>query len=149
MANPQSKFSLRNLLESLRLTNFFTPTQIRNYFIVVPSIALLFVLIYVPVKLYKNHRMQKEILNKKTFTPQEVVSLLTRPGVGDLVFPDNLFEFAPAFAARAGEETKWSIESVEKYWADPSVVGISKLPERNQKLLEDYLEKAKAKDKNF
>lgn len=93
--------------------------------------------------------MQKAILNKKTFTPQEVTSLLTRPGVGDLVFPDNLFEFSPTFAAQSGEETKWSIESVEKYWADPSVVGISKLPERNQKLLEDYLEKAKAKDKNF
>ncbi len=149
MANFKPKFSFRNLLESLRLTNFFTQGQIRNYFIIVPSMALLFVLIYVPVKLYKNHRIRKEILNKKTFTPQEVVNLLKRPGVGDMVFPDNLFEFAPTFSARAGEETKWPIESVEKYWADPSVVGISKLPERNQKLLEDYLEKAKAKDKNF
>lgn len=149
MADFKPRFSLTDFLRRLNPLNYFTGTQIRYYFIAVGAAALLFVLIYIPVKLHKNHRREKEILNKKTFTPQEVVSLLTRPGVGDLVFPDNLFEFAPKFSARPGEDSQWSIESVEKYWADPSVVGISKLPERNQKLLEDYLEKAKAKDKNF
>lgn len=149
MANFKPRFSLKSLFEMLRLTNYFSPEQIRNYFIIVPSVALAFVLIYVPMKLYKTHKIEKALGSKKTFTAQEVANLLTKPSTADLVFPDNLFEFSPQFTATPGKDTKWSIEAVEKYWADPAVVGISKLPERNQKLLEDYLEKAMAKDKNF
>lgn len=149
MGNFASKFSFKSFLNMFRLTNYFTGAQIRNYFIIVPSIALLFILIYAPIKIFKTQKIEKSLRSKRVFTAEEVTNLLTKPGIEDLMFPDNLFEFAPTFVASPGKDSKWSQQAVEKYWADPSVVGISKLPERNQKLLEDYLEKASTKDKNF
>ncbi|MGL4524245.1 MAG: hypothetical protein ACRCVN_01830 [Spirochaetia bacterium] len=140
---------LKKILNTVSLTNYATPAQIKMYFISVGAIALLFVVIYVPIKFFSNRTNNNTLRSKRTFTSEENSALLTKPAVGEFAFPNNLFEFAPSLSSSMDQDVQWSMSVVDKYWLDPKKVGITKLPERNQKMLEDYLESAKKKDQQF
>jgi hypothetical protein len=140
-----AKFKLKNYLP----TAFFSKQQIRKFFIVTLIPLALFLVIYIPVKAYINYKNTQELASEALFIRESSRALTAKPTVYDFMFTGGFLDFSIHWQAVRPVTTRWSDEEVEKYWIDPSAIGLGNLEKTNEALLLHYLDSIIANEPNL